>query len=94
MKKNQLDFLKTTGHLSPVQENAQKELFGTRTMAKFEPRKTKAQLTKAKKTFVKVPKRDAIYIPAAYDIGSTVTSDAPRSMSFSDRQSTVSDFRY
>jgi hypothetical protein len=42
MKKTQLDFMKSTGHLKPVLDNAQKEVFGTKTQAKFEPKKTKA----------------------------------------------------
>lgn len=64
-----MDFMKSTGHIQPIVEN--KEVFGTKTMAKFEPKKTKAQLTKRKKSFIKVPiKKDQFFMPAAFEIGS------------------------
>ncbi|TNV79932.1 hypothetical protein FGO68_gene10551 [Halteria grandinella] len=86
MKKTQLDFMKSTGNIKPVMESAQKEVFGTRTQAKFEPKKSKAQLTKGKKAYVKVPmKKDQFFIPAAYEIGSQLSSEAPRSVSLSEK---------
>jgi hypothetical protein len=65
-----------------VQENAQKDVFGVKTKAKF-LHPSKESLVKQKKKYVKIPKRDVIYIPAAYEMGSTVTSSAPRTISLS-----------
>ena len=64
MKKDQLNFMKTTGFQSKVHENASEELYGTKTIL------GKSSLKR------RVPQKDVIYIPESFEIKSSITTPA------------------
>lgn len=75
MKKDQLNFMKTTGFQSKVHENASEELYGTKTIL------GKSSLKR------RVPQKDGIYIPESFEIKSSITTPASPRLS---KQSTRS----